>query len=382
MTKILYFIIAVAFLDTFIQLPIITPYAQNLGASHFLTGAIIAVYSLANMVGNLLAGHWIDRFGRKKLLLSGMLLVAIILIFYPLTRTGLELFIVRLLHGLAGGALIPAAFAYVGDKTRTGERGRTMAYTGACIGSAAIIGPALGGAIAARGSADAVFLLVAGLFILTSILIVTHIKESYIPSDRGHVQGKDILFLLKEPLIITACLSAFALMVSNGTLAFALPLVVASVGLSTATTGMLLSLFGIVALVIFLTPANRLFDKKTPVSLVITGIIFISVALTLLSMVTALPMLIIAMIIYGIGFAFIFPSMNKIVADVSSEVDRGKAYGIFYAAFSLGVVSGSFIAGTAAELSFHPFLVSAIIMLSVAGLVILSARYSHYSSSK
>ena len=44
MTRMLYFIIMVSFLDTFIQLPIITPYALQLGASNILAGGIVAIY--------------------------------------------------------------------------------------------------------------------------------------------------------------------------------------------------------------------------------------------------------------------------------------------------------------------------------------------------
>src|SRR5699024_8885295 len=115
LARIMYFIIIVAFLDTFIQLPIITPYSLELGATYVMAGAIVAVYSITNMIGNVLGGHWIDKFGRKKMLLTGMSSVWIILFFYPFAQNGLQLFIVRFVHVLAGGVLIPAAFAYVGD---------------------------------------------------------------------------------------------------------------------------------------------------------------------------------------------------------------------------------------------------------------------------
>ena len=82
----LYYIVIVAFLDTFVQLPIITPYARELGASFALTGAIVAVYSLTNMIGNVFGGHWIDRYGRKKMLYSGMFAVFLILLLYPLAQ--------------------------------------------------------------------------------------------------------------------------------------------------------------------------------------------------------------------------------------------------------------------------------------------------------
>src|SRR5690625_2972657 len=100
MTRILYIIIIVSFLDTFIQLPIITPYAIDLGASHVLTGAIVAIYSFTNMIGNIFGGHWIDRYGRKKMLFLGMVAVSVILLFYPIVTSGWQLFIVRFIHGL------------------------------------------------------------------------------------------------------------------------------------------------------------------------------------------------------------------------------------------------------------------------------------------
>ena len=365
MTRMLYLIIVVAFLDTFIQLPIITPYSQELGASYALTGAIVAVYSLTNMIGNILGGHWIDKFGRKKMLLTGMILVSAILFLYPLAQTGWQLFIARFFHGLAGGVLIPAAFAYVGDNSRVESRGKTMAYTGAGIGIAAIAGPAIGGAMAARSSITNVFLLVAVLFLITAILIVFFIKESYVTTERGKFNFREFIPLLKHPILIQASLAAFALMVSNGTLAFALPINVELMGRTTETTGMLLSTFGIVALIVFLSPINTIFDRISAIKLVLTGLLLIGFALITLSFTTSLNASFIAMIIYGLGFAFIFPSMNKIVADASADVDRGKAYGIFYAFFSLGVVAGSTISGWVAETSGLPFLVSAIIMISI-----------------
>ena len=51
------------------------------------------------------------------------------------------------------------------------------------------------------------------------------------------------------------------------------------------------------------------------------------------------------MIIYGIGFAFLFPSINSLLIDSTSAEFRGKAYGYFYAFFSIGAVAGSGLIG-------------------------------------
>lgn len=371
MSKLMYIIIVIAFLDTFIQLPIITPYSLSLGASYTLTGAIVAVYSFTNMIGNIVGGHWIDRLGRKKMLFTGMVAVFLILLIYPLANNGWQLFTVRFLHGLAGGILIPAAFAYIGDQSIGKTRGKTMAYTGASIGIAAIIGPAIGGILAARASMESVFLFVASLFFIASIIVYIFIQESFVSTERGKFNFKEFIPLIKHPLILLASFAAFALMVSNGTLAFALPLNVEAMERSTETTGMLLSTFGIMALIIFLTPLNRIYDHFKASHLIIAGLSFIGIGMVILSLKASFISNFIAMVIYGIGFAFIFPSMNKIIADASSKVDRGKAYGVFYAFFSLGVVAGSSFAGIFADILGLPFLMSAFVMFITAFIIFI-----------
>src|SRR5690625_412024 len=283
MTRLMYIDIVVAFLDTFIKLPIITPYYLELGASYALTVEIVAVYSLTNMASNILGGHWIDKFGRKKMLLTGMAFVFIILLFYPIAQTGWQLFLVRFFHGLAGGVLIPAAFAYIGDKSVEGSRGKTMAFTGACIGIAAIVGPAVGGILAARASIESVFFLVAGLFLVATFIVLIFVKESFTTTEKGKFNFKEFTPLMKHPLIILSSLAAFTLMVSNGTLAFALPLNVEAMGQTTETTGMLLSTFGIVALIVFLTPINYIYDRFPAVRLVATGLLIIGIGMIILN---------------------------------------------------------------------------------------------------
>lgn len=362
LSRLLYIIIVVAFLDTFIQLPIITPLALELNASYILAGAIVAIYSFTNMIGNILGGHWIDTFGRKKMLFIGMAAVAIILFLYPLADNAWQLFFARFFHGLAGGLLIPAAFAYIGDKSSTKTRGKSMALTGASIGISAIIGPAIGGVMAARASFDAVFISVGILFVITTVLVFFFIEESHYSTEKGKFNFREFIPLIKHPLIILSSLAAFSLMVSNGTLAFALPLNVELMDRTTATTGILLSTFGIVALIVFLTPLNRIYDHFSAVKLVMLGLACIGVGMVILSVSAQFLINFFAMIIYGFGFAFIFPSMNKIVSEASSKVDRGKAYGIFYAFFSLGVVAGSFVSGNLAFVQGLPFLFCAVTM--------------------
>src|SRR5699024_8308433 len=126
---------------------------------------------------------------------------------------------------------------------------------------------------------------------------------------------------------------------------------------------------------VFFTPTIVIYDMLSAIHLVADGLTFIVIGMIILIVFTKFSNNFIAMIIYGLGFSFIFPSMNKIIADASTETDRGKAYGVFYAFFSLGVVAGSGGSGLFAEVLGLPFLVCAIIMfISVIVILLLNRK--------
>ena len=166
--------------------------------------------------------------------------------------------------------------------------------------------------------------------------------------------------------MVRAFAGAFFLMFSQGVLALVLPLKVESLGFDTKTSGLLLSTFGVVAILIFLLPTNRIFDRVRPMATLAFGISLMGVSMLFLSQVEQLHYLYIAMAIYGIGFAFLFPSINSLLIDSSSAEFRGKAYGYFYAFFSIGVVAGSGLIGFL-DLDFRgAFVLTGIILLAVA----------------
>ncbi|CAM5196732.1 hypothetical protein LSPH26S_02068 [Lysinibacillus sphaericus] len=63
MKKFIYLIIFFSFFDLFTQLPVMSTYAESLGASAFLTGLAVGMYSLSNTFGNIISGFLTDRKG-------------------------------------------------------------------------------------------------------------------------------------------------------------------------------------------------------------------------------------------------------------------------------------------------------------------------------
>ena len=64
-------VVLVAFLDLFMQLPVISAYAKSLGATASMGGAIVGMYSASNLAGNVGAGALLDRLNRKRLIAVG-----------------------------------------------------------------------------------------------------------------------------------------------------------------------------------------------------------------------------------------------------------------------------------------------------------------------
>lgn len=58
MKKLIYLIIFFSFFDLFTQLPVMSTYAESLGASAFITGLAVGMYSLSNTFGNVISGFF------------------------------------------------------------------------------------------------------------------------------------------------------------------------------------------------------------------------------------------------------------------------------------------------------------------------------------
>jgi len=373
----IYFIVIIAFFDTFSQLPIMSTYAQNLGGTPLIIGLVVGMYSFANMIGNIIAGASVDKYGAKKVLYISMGITSLIVLLYIFVQSGEQLIVVRFLHGFSDGFLIPAAFTFLSKQTKSKKQGKAMALSGAAVGIAAIIGPAFSGIMKAKAGIHWVFITISILMILGAIislfLLPNHITRT--KSSRMQMMNKeDLLELLKFEPLLQAYIGAFTLMFSQGIVTYMLPVKIEALGLKTSTTGMMLSVFGITAILFFLLPTNRIYDLFNRQKMMVIGIAVMAFALSLLGIFTSKGMLFIVMMIYGIGFAILFPSINALLVENTTEDNRGKAFGLFYAFFSLGVVAGSFTIGAIGASPSVSFIIGTAFLFTFASTIYVRGR--------
>jgi EmrB/QacA subfamily drug resistance transporter len=116
----------------------------ELGGLQYYAWAFIG-YSLTSTLAVLVAGKLSDLYGRKPLMLLGIVLFALGSTFTGFSQNMLELILFRGFQGIGGGMLMSMAFTTIADIFTPLERGRYQGYTGAVWGISSVVGPVVGG---------------------------------------------------------------------------------------------------------------------------------------------------------------------------------------------------------------------------------------------
>ncbi len=342
-------IVFAAFFDLFAHYPVIAPYAASLGASPALAGGIVALYSLANLPGNLLAGTLLDRLGRVGPLRLGLLVGAATVAGYTLVQGPEGLILLRLLHGLVAAVFAPGAFALAGDLTPPEGRARVMGLNGALIALAAITGPAAAGFIQDWVGFRGVFLMNAGLLLIAGLaaLLLLPFPQSRPQETPLKAQGwRKIL-----PQVLAPSLGILAFTLSLGVLVTHLPGKLQALSAPAALRGAGFSAFGLVAALVMASPLPARLARQGNLRAARLGLVLVALGLALAGgwERVSLPTLLSGAGLFGLGFGLLFPTLTAEVAHRVVGEGRGRAFGFFYAVYSLGVILGSLLTGSLAQ---------------------------------
>jgi DHA1 family multidrug resistance protein-like MFS transporter len=186
---ILSFALVVVMLGYGMVIPIFPFYIEKLGASGSHYGLLVATYALMEFLFGPLWGSLSDRTGRKPILVLGVLGNGLTLLLFGLSTRLWMLFVARALAGVLSSATVPAALAYISDTTSEHDRGGGMGFLGAAMGLGVILGPGLGGWLAAT-SLSTPFYVAAGLSLVAVLLVASLLRESLPAGARQQAEGK------------------------------------------------------------------------------------------------------------------------------------------------------------------------------------------------
>ncbi|KOS38702.1 hypothetical protein ACN38_g10471 [Penicillium nordicum] len=124
---------------------------------------------IANTVFQVLYGRLSDIFGRKKVYLSAVLLLAIADILCATAQTAWAFYLFRGIAGIATGGINSLTMMIVSDIVTLQERGRYQGILGSCIGLGNTIGPFLSSAFAQHATWRGFFYLISPLMLLCAV---------------------------------------------------------------------------------------------------------------------------------------------------------------------------------------------------------------------
>ena len=188
-------IIALRLLGIFLIVPVFSIYATNYEeATLSSAGVAFGIYALTQSLLQIPFGMASDRFGRKPVIASGLMIFCLGSFLCGFADNIWELIITRALQG--SGAIGAVALATLGDSTRNEVRAQSFMLTGIIIGVAFITSLVIGPVLATKFGFESLFFILAALG-LVAMLVALFIFPELPKKKTG--SRKELLLKLKEP---------------------------------------------------------------------------------------------------------------------------------------------------------------------------------------
>lgn len=341
-------IFALRMLGLFLVLPVFALEAQHYagGNDPAMVGLALGMYGLTQAVFQLPLGLASDRFGRKKVIIVGLLVFALGSLVAALADSLMGLVWGRALQG--AGAVSAAVTALLADLTRDSVRTKAMAMVGGSIALmfslALVLSPLLAGWVGLSGIFwITLALTLAGMAAVLWVVPPEPVQHTAMP--RGRFAD-----LLAYPDLLRLNAGVFVLHTVQMAMWVAVPTLLVQAGLvKTAHWQVYLP-----AVLLSFAALGRLFamerkgQLRSALLLAIVLVLLVQAglgALTLAGDAPSLWLLGAAMLVFFIGFNMLEATQPSLVSRMAPDRLRGAALGAYNTLQSLGLFAGGFLGG-------------------------------------
>ena len=340
-------IYALRMLGLFLIMPVLSLFAEQLeGSTPSLIGMAIGVYGITQALLQIPFGLMSDRYGRKKIIIIGLILFFIGSIVAAVSTSIYGVLLGRAIQG--SGAIAAPIMALVADLTQEVHRTKAMALIGLSIGVsfgiAIVAGPIVAGIIGVHG----IFWLIAALSLLAIWMVLYQVpdpqqskKHRYaelVPSEFFHILKNKELFRLNYGIfILHAILTASFVVV---------PLVMRDAGLLPAEHWKVYLPVFVISMAAII-PFVILAEKKRKMKSVFIGAIaaLVLADLGLMQFNATLVGIIGFLWLFFTGFNLLEATLPSLISKTAPGDLRGTAMGVYSTSQFLGAGIGGGIGG-------------------------------------
>jgi MFS transporter, DHA1 family, multidrug resistance protein len=339
--------------------PVLPLFALYLGAGPEAIGFAVGISTVTGIFFKLPSGALSDVIGRRRTMLIGLVVFAVLPFAYLFVDNYQTLIAVRFIHGLATAIYGPVSMAVVADVAGTRKGGLLSWFSSVTI-IGNLLGAPLGGFIlnAAPGAAGPalgdfhIAYLVSGFAgVMALVLALGVLKNERKPEKDQSLKEAYGRFVsgIKEVasdrrVIITSNMEGLQNMTVGALEAF-LPIYAVTVaGLDAFQAGLLWGV-QVVATIIAKPVMGRISDRYGRKPLISAGMFLCAASFASIPLLGNFYFLGLAALVFGLGEALVTSSSAALIVDVCKEKHFGAAMGTFGTIFDIGHAAGPLLAG-------------------------------------
>ncbi|MGF1983254.1 MFS transporter [Lactococcus taiwanensis] len=352
------------FLGAGLVIPVLPTLKEQMHFSGTTMGMMISIFAIAQLVASPIAGALSDKIGRKKLIALGMIVFSFSELLFGLAQVKTGFYISRALGGVAAAMIMPSVTAYVADLTTIAERPKAMGLVSAAISGGFIIGPGIGGFLAALGI-RVPFFAAALLAFIGFVLTLTVLKEPEKSMQSEHTAEKvSFMSILKNPMF--GSLFVIILISSFGLQAFeSIYSIMATINFdfSMGEIALVISVSGVLALFFQVFLFDPIVNKIGELGLIQLTFFASAVFIGIIAFTKSNLLVAISTFVVFLAFDLFRPAVTTYLSKNAGE-RQGAINGLNSAFTSFGNILGPLAAGYLFDINhLFPYYVSAIILL-------------------
>lgn len=358
---------------------------EKFGVGMTEAGLLLGSFSLFGLIGNFFGGALADKFGRKSLLLFGLVVSGLSSLLMGFAWSLSMLYAVSVVVGLISSIGHPAQQAMVADMLPEEKRADGFGVWRIVGNLAWIIGPTVGGLIAVRSYLP-LFILDAILSAITGVIIFFLIPETKPEAKPGH-KPESLAQTMFGYRVVLADLMFMAFIFVSMLMLIVYQQMYSSLSVYLRDVhdvpargyGLLLSIdAGLVVLTqLFVT---RMVRDKPQMLMMALGTVLYMIGFSMYGFVSAYWLFVVAILFITVGEMVVMPVSQALAAKFAPEDMRGRYMAVFGLTWSIPSIVGGWFAGLILD-NYNPnwlwYLSGIVCAIAAVGFLVLHALGQH-----